>query len=407
MNTNYYYLWILLLLAAASSGCGDAKAYEKPLTPVRVQTVAQFTPDAESNGARYSATIRSASQLDLAFKHGGYLRELLQVRGADGRLRAVQEGDFIRQGTVLARLRADDFTVKVNGAQAQLSETQAARQTSQAQLAEAETALRQAQRDLERATNLFETNSLTRPEYDAAKTKAELAQAKVEAARAQTQVIAAKINSAHSIVSEAQLAQGDAVLRAPADGIVLRRNYEVGSLLAPGTPVLTLAESGLVKAVFAVPDLTVPSLKLGTEMKLTSEVLPNVELDGRITRIAATADPRTRVFEVEVTIPRPPTVLRAGMIASLVLPNADPTANTPRLVVPLSAIARTPEQPDSYAVFVVVSEQGKQIVRRRAVKLGAAFGNLIEISEGLQTGEQVVVNSATVVAEGEQVQIAQ
>jgi RND family efflux transporter MFP subunit len=407
MNTNYYYLWILLLLATASSGCGDAKAYEKPLTPVRVQTVTQFTPDTESSGARYSATIRSASQLDLAFKHGGYLRELLQMRGADGRLRAVQEGDFIRQGAVLARLRADDFTVKVNGAQAQLSEAQATRETGQAQLAEAETVLRQAQRDLERATNLFENNSLTRPEYDAAKTKAELAQAKVEAARAQIHVIAAKINSAHSIVSEAQLAQGDAVLRAPADGIVLRRNYEVGSLLAPGTPVLTLAEAGSAKAVFGVPDLTVQSLKLGTEMKLASEVLPNVELDGRITRIAATADPRTRVFEIEVTIPHPPAALRAGMIASLVVPNADPTVNTLRLVVPLSAIARTPELSSNYVVFVVVSEQGKHIVRRRAVKLGTAFGNLIEITEGLRAGEQIVVNGATVVAEGEQVQIAQ
>ena len=406
MNSKHYYSLLLLLLATAfNAGCGDAKAYDKPLTPVRVQAVQSFTPDAESSGARYSATIRSASQLDLAFKHGGYLRELLQVRGADGRLRAVQEGDWIRKGAVLARLRADDFTVKVNGAQAQLNEANATRDTSQAQLSEAETALRQAQRDLERATNLFEAESLTRPEFDAAKTKAELAQAKVEAARAQTQVIAAKINSARAVVSEAQLAQGDAVLRAPLDALVLRRNFEEGSLVAPGAPVLTLAEAGAVKAVFAVPDLTVTNLKLGTELALTCEALPNTELHGRITRIGATADARTRVFEVEVTIARPPAALRAGMIASLVVPETNLIAQAPRLVVPLSAIVRA--QADSYAVLVVANEQGKPIVRRRTVKLGAAFGNLIEIVEGLQAGEQVVSNGTTVVAEGEQVQITE
>jgi anti-sigma B factor antagonist len=96
----------------------------------------------------------------------------------------------------------------------------------------------------------------------------------------------------------------------------------------------------------------------------------------------------------------------AGMIASLVVPetNAQPQA---RLVVPLSAVTRAPEQQDGYSVFVVATEQGKQLARRRAVKLDAAFGNLIEISAGLQAGERVVVNGATIVAEGEQVQIAQ
>lgn len=408
MNPNYYYYSFLLLLltvVAAGSGCSNAKAYDKPLTPVRIQTVETVTPTAESSGARYSATIRSAATLDLAFKHGGYVRELMQVRGADGRLRAVQEGDFIRGGTVLARLRGDDFALKVSGAQAQLSESNAARDTSQAQLAEAEAALRQAQRDLERATNLFEADSLTRPELDAARTKAELAQAKVAAARAQTQVVAAKLNGVRAIVSEAQLAQGDAVLRAPMDALVLRRNVEAGSLVAPGAPVLTLAEAGSVKAVFAVPDLTVTNLKLGIELMLTCEALPNVELRGRITRLGATADPRTRVFEVEVTIPHPPAELRAGMIATLVVPATNASVTAPRFVVPLSAIVRA--QSESYAVWIVASSQGKSIVRRRAVKLGEAFGNLIEIVEGVNAGEQVVVSGATVVSEGEQVQIAQ
>ncbi len=170
----------------------------------------------------------------------------------------VQEGDSAKQGTVLARLREDDFAPKVKGAEAQVAEAQSTLGTSKAQLAEAEAAMRQAQRDLERATALLESESLTKPEHDAARTRFEMAQAKVGATQAQAQVIQARINSAKAALAEAQLARSDAVLRAPADCIVLRHTVEEGSLVAAGTPIITLAEAGSVKAVFGVPDLTVP-----------------------------------------------------------------------------------------------------------------------------------------------------
>jgi RND family efflux transporter MFP subunit len=398
-----YAVILLLIATGAAVGCSQAKAYDKPLTPVRAEAVQTYTPNGAS-GARYSATIKPAMQLDLAFRQGGYLRELLQVRGADGQMRGVQEGDRVAKGTVLARLREDDFAQKVKGAEAQVAEAQSTLETSRAQLAEAEAARRQAQRDLERNTALLESDSLTKTEFDAAKAKFEMAQAKAEAARAQTQVIQARINSAKAVVAEAQLAKGDAVLRAPADCIVLRRAAEEGSLIAAGTPVITLAEAGAVKAVFGVPDLTVQSLKQGTELTLTTEAIPGVEFRGLITRIGAQADARTRIFEVEVTIYRPPSGLRAGMIASLVVP--DPNVSTETVtVVPLSAVVRSPENPDSYAVNVVAEENGKLVARRRTVKLGEAHGSLIGINEGLKAGEQVIVTGTTAVIDGEQVQI--
>ena len=108
-------LVLLLLLAAANTACNKATAYEKPLTPVRVTGAQKFQPSGSAGeGTRYSATIRPAAPLDLAFKTGGYLRELLQVRGADGRQRSVQEGDWVAKGTVLARLREDEFANKIH-----------------------------------------------------------------------------------------------------------------------------------------------------------------------------------------------------------------------------------------------------------------------------------------------------
>jgi RND family efflux transporter MFP subunit len=396
---------LLLLSAGAAAGCSQAKAYEKPLTPARVETVRAYVPGG-AVGARYSATIKPATQIDLAFKQAGYVRELMQVRGADGRMRDLQEGDRVPKGATLARLREDDFSTKVSGAEAQVSEAQSSLGTSKAQLSEAEAGMRQAQRDLERATALLESESLTKPEHEAAKTKFEMAQAKVEAARAQTQVIQAKINSAKATLSEAQMAKGDATLRAPMDCVVLRRAAERGSLVAPGAPILTLAEADAFKAVFGAPDLTVSSLKLGAELPLTTEAIPGVEMRGLVTRIGAAADARTRVFEVEVTILHPPSQLRTGMIASLTAPDSAVPAD-PVVVAPLGAIIRAQNNSDSYAVNVVSEENGRIVARRRAVKLGEAYGNLIGVTEGLQAGEQIIVTGAAAVTDGEPIQITQ
>jgi RND family efflux transporter MFP subunit len=399
---------LLLLLAALGTACNKATAYEKPLTPVRVIGAQKFQPTgSDGAGTRYSATIRPAAPLDLAFKTGGYLRELLQVRGADGRLRSVQEGDWVAQSTVLARLREDDFSNKLKAAESQVAEATATLNTAQAQLAEAEAASKQAQRDLERATALLEANSLTRPEFDAAKTRYETTQAKVEAARAQTQVINARINSAKTVLAEAQLAKGDAVIRAPFDCFVLKRNAEAGALVAPGVPLITLTESASVKAVFGVPDVTVAKLKQGTALTLTTEALPGLEFRGWITRIAAAADARTRVFEVELTIPRPPSQLRAGMIASLLVTDGQAETRPAVTVVPLNAIVSDPNKPGSYTVVVVRQEQGKAIAHRRVVKLGEAYGNLVAVTEGIEAGDQVVIVGAALVKESEQVKVTE
>lgn len=398
----------LLLLAAANTACNKATAYEKPLTPVRVTGAQKFQPSGSAGeGTRYSATIRPAAPLDLAFKTGGYLRELLQVRGADGRQRSVQEGDWVAKGTVLARLREDEFANKIKAAESQVAEASATLNTAQAQLSEAETALKQTQRDLDRATALLEANSLTRPEYDAANTRHETAQAKVAAARAQTQVITARINSAKTVLAETQLAKSDAVIRAPFDCFVLKRNAEAGALIAPGAPLITLTESASVKAVFGVPDVTVAKLKQGTALTLTTEALPGLEFRGWITRLAATADARTRVFEVELTIRRPPSQLRAGMIASLLVPDGQAESKPAVTVVPLNAIVSDPSKPGSYTVVVVMQREGKAIAHRRVVKLGEAYGNLVAVTEGIQAGDQVVIVGATLIKEGEQVKVTE
>src|SRR5262249_15666049 len=143
-----------------------------------------------------------------------------------------------------------------------------------------------------------------------------------------------------------------------------------------------------VKAAFGVPDLAVGKLKLGSTLTVTTESLPGLEFQGQITSIAPAADAKSRVFEVEVTIPNPRQVLKAGMIASLEV--AVPAPAQPVTVVPISAIVRARDKADQYAVFVVEEQGGHTVARSRVVKLGEALGNTIVVLEGVSKGERVI-----------------
>src|SRR5260370_12033266 len=95
----------LVLLIACQS-----KQVQKPPVPVKVATVELH---AANSGARYSATIIPRTQLGLALKVDGYIETLQKVRGIDGQLRDLQEGDPIVAGAVLARVRQSEYQVRV------------------------------------------------------------------------------------------------------------------------------------------------------------------------------------------------------------------------------------------------------------------------------------------------------
>src|SRR5262245_17126138 len=94
-------LMIWLLFCVAAAGCRRAESHQKPVKPVQTQEAQNYYPGGAGDGERYSANILPALQNELAFKYGGYLSEIYQVRGADKRMRSVQEGDWVVKGTVL------------------------------------------------------------------------------------------------------------------------------------------------------------------------------------------------------------------------------------------------------------------------------------------------------------------
>lgn len=353
------------------AGCEHGEATAHQPIPVRVSAAGTLE---ESRGLRYSATIDAFTQVSLAFKSGGYVDRIIERKGADGRTRILQTGDRVSQGEVLAHVGESEYSDRVNSAKAQVDQAQA--NYDKAKL------------DFERATNLYKSDSFTKAQYDAAKAAFDSGAASVESAKAAWQ--------------QAKTGLADCSLKSPLTGWVLSRSIEVGALVGTGTPAFALADTHLVKAVFGVPDTRVSYVKLGAPQTITTTSLPD-EFHGRITSVSPSADPKSRVFSVEVTIPNSDDRLKPGMIATLTLGAGKLEPLT--TVVPLSAVVRSTQHADAFAVFVVADQGGKSVVHERTVEIGDTQGNSISVTKGLKPGESVVVTGGTLVKDGDEIKV--
>lgn len=380
----------------ALSGCRKAESYEKPLTPVKVRNVEER--QVSVGAARYSANIKPESQVDLAFRTSGYVDMIARVAG-----RTIREGDRVTKGALLASIRDADFAARVKGARASLAEAIAAQKLAESQLAEARAAQANARVELERAEKLFATDSMAKPEHDAVKTRFEMGEAGIEASGARLSMALARVDAARAQVEEAETALSNCELRAPATGVIVRRNIEVGTLASPGVAAMTLADVNSVKVVFGVPDVETPNLGIGSILTVRSEAVKDVDFRGRLTNISPSADPKTRIFDVEVRIPNPGNRLKIGMVVSLEV--AGETKARPVTVVPLSAVIQMKEKGAGYAVFSIDNRDGRAVARLRRVTLGAPLGDMLTVNSGLEAGEQVIVSGTTLVGDGEEVKV--
>ena len=391
-----------LLPVLASAGCQQkaGASSEKQPVPVSVQAVELQAP---AQGARYTASITPAAQVESSFRIAGYVTRLHQVAGVDGRLRPLQAGDIVTRGTRLAELRPDEYSVKVAQAEAQLSEGQSGQAAANAQLREARAALERARLELARAKNLYEADSITKRDYEAAQTQQEVSEARVQAVESQIAAIEAKLGGARALVREAQLAKDDTLLVAPITGTVLKRLVEVGSFVGPGRPAFLLADTGSLRAAFGVPDLDLAQLRLGSSVSLTADAVPGRRFEGHVISISPAADPKTRVFDVEVALPNQGRLLRIGMICSLTLADHQSPDRLP--VIPINSVVRSKADSTRYAVFVISDGAAGKHCRLREVALGETYGNRVAVTRGLSAGEKVVTAGSTLVQDGDPVQI--
>ncbi len=233
--------------------------------------------------------------------------------------------------------------------------------TDRAELNALRATARLAEIELERATTLFERNTLSRSELDRRQSELDQARANVAA-------------------QEARVEQK--TLRAPFDGQLGIRRVNVGQFVAAGDPVIGLQALDPLFVNFTLPEQYLANVHGGgpVQVRVAADAI-----DGEITAIEPAVDPITRNFALQATIDNPEGVLRPGMFATIQV-----TLGTPRTLtaVPASALSHR-----AYGTFVYVltprGGRGEQYaVTQRFVTPGAALGDLVAV-EGLEPGEVV------------------
>ncbi len=359
---------LALALGAAAAGCGRARGSKEP-TAVRVVIVEEVAARPPSH---YGGTVRAATQVELAFKVGGYVGSVAPEKGGRGGERPLRAGDRVKKGAVLATVRQGDYALR-------LAELDGVR-------AQAEAAFKQAKLERDRSAKLFEQGALARAEYDAAT-------ARYEAARAGRAAARAGAGGASALLA-------DTKLRAPFDGVILRRDVEPGELVGPGKLAFVVAAVDTVKVTFAVPDALAATLAPDAPVTLMAASLPERRWAGAVTNVAPSADERTHSFGVEATFDNADHALRVGQVADIALALPGPPS---RPAVPIGAVVRRRDGGEGFVVYALDEGDGAPLARARPVVLGELAGGRVTLLEGVRAGERVVSLGAGLVADGERV----
>jgi len=367
---------ITLLITLVMVGCHSSKPIQQ--APQAVQVLRMESQSGIAAGSlRFSAVVTPDAEVPLSFRIPGYVIALKQVRGQDGRMRDLAEGDRVSKGAVLVRIRAAEYEDKVRQA------------TSQAAAVDA--VLQKAKLDFDRASRLYDTQSITKPDFDAAKAQYESTESQLRAARAQT--------------SEAEIALHDTSVAAPFDGDIVKKSIELGAFVGPGVPAFAMAKTDLVKIVVGVPDTVVRSIKLGQPVEVAIDAFPTRTFNARISRMSSAADAITRNFDVEVAIPNRDHFLKVGMIGSLQLAGGESEPRPSSLQVPLSAMVQAKD--GKYGVFVISNASAGEVASLRSVEIGAVNGTDIAIVSGLSAGDRIITTGANLLKDGQRVEVVQ
>lgn len=191
---------------------------------------------------------------------------------------------------------------------------------------------------------------------------------------------------------EARLA--DRSLRAPFSGVLGLRNISVGALVVPGDIITTLDDDRVMKLEFSVPATFLAALRPGLRIVASSPALVGRAFEGTVATVDSRVDPVTRSIRVRAHIPNPQRVLRPGMLMEVAL------SKNPRhgVRLPEEALLQLGNQH-----YVLLIEEDRAL--RREVSIGARRPGEVEIREGLNPGDSVVVHGTTRVSNGDGVRI--
>lgn len=337
---------VLFAIAAGAGGCGKkansktkGKNGDKLVVPVEIAAITSGDIAAYFTG---TATIGAEEETGVVAKVGGVVKEIL-----------VEEGQYVKEGAVLAKL--DDEKISV-------------------QLAQARASLDKLQSAYERNVNLHDQKLISTEAFQQSKYEYEQQKAAYDLAE-----LDLKYTS----------------IRTPISGVVSERLIKIGNMVLPNQSVFRVAGLDPLIAVLHVPERQLGKLRVGLAAQLTVDACATEPFTGRIKRISPVIDPATGTVKVTVEVRDPSRRLKPGMFARINIIH-DVHANV--LKVPKDAIIS--EDRES-AVFVVRDS----VAYRQLVETGYVNTTDIEVLTGLKAGDTVVTTGKSSLKDSTKVQI--
>lgn len=374
-------LVLISSVAGLTLACGTAEQ-ARPRPAAMVSGVGVETVRSQAAPEIYQAvgTVRSATTSVLGAEISGTVREIL-----------VRPGDHVRRGQLLAALDDRSPRAQVGAAEAGVEETRQGGAEA-AQALQAAAAERQfAEATWRRYQELLAKNSVSRQEFEHAETQYEAALAHERALEARKSQLAARNQQAKSQLALAETLLSYARIVSPLDGVVTAKSVDAGTLVMPGTPLLTVEDPAHYRLEASLPAQYLGRVRRDEEVTVETG---RGNFSGRVAEIVPSTDPASRTAVVKVELPKG-CGCQSGDYGTAYFPVGEGKI----LAVPSAALV---EQGQLTGVFVVNADG---MAEYRLVKTGRSFGRRMEILSGLADGERVAVSGTELLKEGARVEM--
>lgn len=355
MNSKVPFSILLSVTLATLSGCSRQEAPQEPVRAVKLITVgaAGLAPATD-----YAGEVRARIESRLGFRVPGKLTG-----------RAVEVGQRVQSGQLLAQIDPQDYLLGAQAAQAALAAAQSQRDVALA--------------DYRRFESLRHQNFISAAELERREAALKAAESALTQAKSQ---LAVQTN-------QATYAQ----LLATASGVVTGIEAEVGQVLAAGQPVVRLAHDGPRDAVFSVPEQAVALFRPGQALQATLQATGQT-LQGQVREVGASADPLTRTFLVKLAL-EASQALPLGSTVNVQAPKA-PGAAAQVIKLPTTALRQ-----EGQATTVWLLDEASMTVKPQPVQVQTVDGQEVVIAAGLSAGQKVVATGVHVLSPGQKVTV--
>ena len=374
-------LFIIIALALVA-GAALFYIYTAPLEVEQTQVTSAYPSQqfALLNATGYVVAQRKAA---VASKASGRLEWL-----------GVAEGSRVKQGEIIARLENRDMVANMENAAAGVN-------VAKANLEQGEAEYHDAERQLKRARELVAQKFVSEASLDSA-------QARFDKAAAALSSLKAAINAAEAQHRAAQVAVEYTLIRAPFDGVILSKTANVGDVVTPFSSaldtkgaVVTMADMSTLEVEADVSESNLQKVNVGQPCEIQLDALPGVRFRGEVSRIVPTVDRAKATVTTKVRFLDPDPRILPEMSSKVTFLNQELTAEQqkPRIVVSPEALAA---RGGKTVAFVIRDGIAHQV----PVETGSRIGDMVEVKQGLQFGDKLVLNPHGKLADGSSVRLA-